>query len=287
MKPDVFRGQAVIITGASAGIGRELARQLANQGARVALAARRADRLDELAKECRLLGGEAVAVPTDVGVEDECRCLVEKTVQTYGKLDMLINNAGLTAIALLDDYHNLELFNRIMAVNFFGAVACSYYAIPHLKQTKGRLVAVSSLGGKLALPYNSPYIASKHALQGFCDSLRMELAPSGVSVTVISPYWVISEFHEAQLNRDGERRGKGGAAVYSRRMMTSEECAHKVLQAAYARRREVVMPPGRLAGWLKLAAPGMLEWLIIQLVLKPAIRRARAGAKGESSRTEG
>lgn len=280
MKSDPFRGQVVIVTGASAGIGRALALQLAGQGAKVAVAARRLERLEQAAAECRGRGGEALAVQTDVGDEAQCKALVEKTVAAFGRLDMLINNAGMAASALFSEFHDLSLFKRTMDVNFYGAVYCTYYALPYLKETKGRVVAISSVGGKAAIPYNTPYISSKYAMHGFYDALRIELAPHGVGVTVICPWWVVTEFHTAQVNKDGVPRGeRRGQAMYTNQMMSAERCAEITLQAAYKRRREVLMGPGALATWLKLIAPGFLDWLAIKVFLEPAIRRAQPSQK--------
>ena len=156
------------------------------------------ERLEQVAAECRALGGEALVVPTDVSVEDQCKALVEKTIATFGKLDVLINNAGLATSALFDEFPDLRLFRYTVEVNFYGGVNCSYYALPYLKQSRGGIVAISSVGGKAAIPYNTPYISSKYAMHGFYDALRMELAQHGVSVTVVCPWWVVTEFHEAQ-----------------------------------------------------------------------------------------
>jgi short-subunit dehydrogenase len=277
MKADAFRGQVVIVTGASAGIGKAMALQLARQGAKVAIAARRADRLEAVAAECRALGAEVLVVPTDVSDEVQCKALVDKTVAAFGRLDMLINNAGLAATALFDEFPNLDLFRHTMDVNFYGAVYCTYYTLPYLKQTKGRIVAISSLGGKAAIPYNTPYCASKYGLQGFYDSLRMELTQHGVSVTVICPWWVASEFHAAQLNKDGVPRGAArGQDFYSTKTMSAERCAEITLHASDKRRREVLMGPGWLATWLRVLAPRFLDWLAVKLFLEPAIHRARA-----------
>jgi short-subunit dehydrogenase len=164
-----------------------------------------------------------------------------------------------------------------MDVNFYGAVYCTYYALPYLKQTKGRIVAMSSLGGKAAIPYNTPYISSKYAMHGFYDALRMELTRQDVSITVICPWWVTTEFHAAQLNKDGVPRGAArGQDMYTKGMMSAERCAEITLTAAYNRRREVLMGPGALAVWLKVIAPGLLDWAAIKFFLEPAIRRARA-----------
>jgi short-subunit dehydrogenase len=243
----------------------------------VVLAARRASRLEQVAGECRQRGGQALAVPTDVSVEPACRALVESTIQAFGRLDLLVKNAGLAASARPEDFPNLCLFQQVMAVNFYGAVYTTYHALPHLQRSRGRIVVISSLAGKAALPYTSPYVASKHALHGFCDTLRMEVAPRGVSVTVVCPSWVVTEFHEAQLDKDGVPRGARGRSLYTRRTMSAERCAQIVLAAAHRRRREVLMWPGSLAVWLKMLAPGAVDWLAVKLFLEPAIRRARGG----------
>ncbi|UCD97826.1 MAG: SDR family oxidoreductase [Chloroflexota bacterium] len=277
MKADAFRDQVAIVTGASSGIGRALAIQLAGQGAKVVLAARRAGLLEQVAVACRQAGGEALAIPTDVADKDQCRALVEKTVAVFHRLDLLVNNAGLAVIARLEDYSDLSLFQHTMDVNFFGAVYCTYYALPHLVRSHGRIVAVSSLGGKAPFPYNSPYIASKFAMHGFFDSLRIELQRHGVSVTIICPYWVVTGFHEAQMDKDGVPRGARGRAIYSKNMMTSERCAQIILQAAYQRQREVMMGPGRMIAWLKLLAPGLLDRVVIAF-LKATVRREQENA---------
>lgn len=281
MKADAFHDQVVIVTGASAGIGKSLALQLAEQGAKVVIAARRAERLEQVAEECRQRRGDVLAIPTDVSDETQCKALVEKTVATFGRLDMFINNAGMAVVALFREYPDLHLFRHAMEVNFYGAVHCTYYALPYLMQTKGRIVTISSLGGKSGLPANTSYTASKYALHGFYDSLRMELSPHGVSVTLICPYWVVTEFHEAMLDKTGMPRGQQGRAIYTKKMMTAERCADITLAVAYKRRREVLLGPGRLLVWLKLIAPNFLDWLSIKTILEPIIRRTQT-AKSEA-----
>jgi short-subunit dehydrogenase len=275
MRHDSYQDKVTIVTGASAGIGKALCMQLAEEGAKVVLAARRFDRLEQVAAECRERGGEALAVRTDVSDEVQCKALIKMAVETFGRLDILVNNAGLAATALFEDFPDLRLFKHTMDVNFYGSVYCSYYALPYLKQTRGRILAISSLGGKAAIPYNTPYIASKYAMHGFYDALRMELMQHGVSVTVICPSWVRTEFHEVQMDKDGIPKGARGRALYSKNTMTAERCAGIALQAAYRRQREVLMGPGLLAAWLKLLAPGFLDWFAVKVFLGAAIRRAK------------
>jgi short-subunit dehydrogenase len=211
-----------------------------------------------------------------VSDEVQCRALVEKTIATFGRLDVLINNAGLAASALFDEFPDLSLFRHTMNVNLYGAVNCTYFALPYLKKTKGRIVAISSLGGKAAIPYNTPYCASKYGMHGFYDSLRLELFQSGVSITVICPWWVVTEFHEAQLDKNGTPIGARGRVIYTEKMMSADRCAAITLRAAYKRQREVLMGPGALAVWLKALAPGFLDWLAVKVFLEPIIRRAKA-----------
>jgi len=274
MKKDAFRNQVVIVTGASSGIGKSLALLLASQGAKVAIAARRVERLEQVAEECRQRGGNVLVVPTDVCDEAQCKALVEKTAAAFGGVDMLVDNAGLNVLARLEDYANLRLFKHVMDVNFYGAVHCTFHALPHLIRKRGRIVAVSSLGGKGPLPYNSAYVASKFAMHGFFDSLRMEMVKYGVSVTIVCPYWVVTGFHEAQMDKDGNPKGSSGRAIYTEKMMTAERCAEITLQMAYKRKRELLMGPGPALAWLRLLAPGLLDRFMIDF-LKATVRRQR------------
>jgi short-subunit dehydrogenase len=273
MKADAFRGQVVIITGASAGIGKALSVQLARQGAWLALAARDAIRLENLASECERLGGKAIALPTDVSDESQCHQLIQDTYEHFKRIDILINNAGMSVVAKLDELPDLHLFKRVMDVNFYGTVHCTFHALPHLKESRGRIVNISSLGGLLAVPYNSSYVASKFAMNGFSDSLRMELANDGVSVTLICPYWVVTEFHERYLDKNGNPKGAVGRELYTRDMMTAQQCAEIIIEAARRRKRQVVMSPGGLSMWLKLIAPGWMDKLTVQRFLKPVAKR--------------
>jgi short-subunit dehydrogenase len=270
-----FKDKTIVVTGASSGIGKALAFRLASQGAWLALAARNAERLQSVAEECCQRGAKALALPTNVANEEQCQALIQRTYEEYGQIDMLINNAGITVASTLEDLPNLTLFKQVIDVNFYGTVYCSYYALPYLKKTKGRLVNISSLGGKLAIPGNTSYIASKFAVMGFSDSLRMELAwlKQGVSVTAICPYWVVTEFHEHLMNKDGQPKGPSGRAIYTRKMMTADECAKITLKAALKRKREVMMGPGSLVVWLKLLAPGLVDKFIVKTVLRRAVER--------------
>jgi short-subunit dehydrogenase len=278
---DTFREKTVIVTGASSGIGRALALLLADEGAWLALAARNAQRLDSLAEECQQRGGKAIAIPTDVADEARCKTLIQHTQETYGRIDMMVNNAGMDVVSKLEDLADLHLFKQVIEVNFYGTVYCTYYALPFLKETSGRIVNVSSLGGMLAIPFNTSYVASKFAMIGFSDSLRMELTRAGVSVTVICPSLVVTEFHERYLDKDGRPKGPSGRAIYTEKMMTADQCARIILRAARRRKRQVVMRPGTAGMWLKLIFPDLVDRLIISKFLRPALKRVSSESRRE------
>ncbi len=184
--------QTVIITGASDGIGAEMARQLAQQqGAQVALvlAARNETLLNQVADECRTQGSQVLVVRTDVSDEAQCRALIERSVAQFGRIDALINNAGVSAQALFSDVKAQDLgwYENLMRINLWGSVWCTHAALPHLKATRGQIVAVSSLAGLVGVPGRTAYSATKFAMTGFFEALRTELRASGVSVTTAYP----------------------------------------------------------------------------------------------------
>jgi short-subunit dehydrogenase len=261
MNKSHFLKKAVIITGASAGIGRELSLMLAEQGAWLALAARNAEKLEEVAAQCRQRGGKAVVVPTDVTEQSRCRNLIERTVVEYSRIDVLINNAGITMWARFNEITDLSLIEQIMRVNYFGSVYCTHYALPFLKETQGRIVGISSLTGKTGVPTRSGYAASKHAMAGFFDTLRIELAGYGVSVTMIYPGFVATEVRQRAFAKNGEPLRI--SPVREDEVMTVETCARLIVQAAVQRKREVVMTlRGKLGMWLKLIAPGLVDRIV-------------------------
>lgn len=253
-----FRDNVVVITGASDGIGREVALQLADQGAWLALAARDAARLEAAAAECRARGGRAVAIPTDVGDEAQCRLLIDRTVQEYGRIDTLVNNAGVSMWARLDEVTDLAPFETMMRVNYMGSVWCTHAALPHLKRSRGRIVGVSSLTGLTGVPTRSAYAASKHAMRGFFDAIRIELADEGVSVTMIYPGFVSTGIRTRAYGPDGQPLVAN--PVHEAEVMTPEECARQTVAAMAGRRREVVMTARAKVGqWIKLIAPGVVD----------------------------
>jgi len=261
-----FRGRSVVITGASSGIGEELALVLARAGAHLTLAARDAKALESVAAACEKAGGKAVFISADVADEEACRRIAEKAVAAHGGIDVLVNNAGISMWSRFDALENLSMIDRIMRVNYIGAVACTYYALPHLKRSKGLIVAISSLTGKTGVPTRSAYAASKHAMQGFFESLRIELRDSGVDVLIVSPGFVATPIRSRALAADGAPHGDSPRDE-SRGTMSVQECVRQVVAAMRARRRDLVMTPrARLALWVKLIAPGIVDRIAAKAV---------------------
>jgi short-subunit dehydrogenase len=252
------KDNVVIITGASKGIGAELARQMAARGAMLALAARDRHALEKVAAECVALGARAEVIEADVAVEDDCRRMVERTVAAFGRIDTLVNNAGATMWARFEDIQDMAILARIMQVNYLGAVYCTHHALAHLKASRGRIAGIASLTALTGVPTRSGYAASKHAMRGFFDSVRIELTGSGVTVTMIYPGFVSTGIRQNASGPDGKPIEV--SPVKEGEVMSVEECARITLAAIAERKREVVMTArGRLAMFLKVVAPGLVD----------------------------
>ncbi len=179
---------------------------------------------------------------------------------------MLINNAGISIYSAFDKVTDLDVFRRLMEINYLGAVYCTHFALPHLKQTRGLIVAISSLQGKTGFPDSSAYSASKHAMQGFFDSIRIELLPTGVDVLVVSPGPVGTSIHTRRLGGDGKLSPESLERPNDRGMPV-EVCARKIVRAIERRRRELVMTAAARAGqWAKLIAPGLIDRFVARAV---------------------
>ncbi len=168
----------------------------------------------QLKKEVEAKGATAVVVPTDVSEVKDCKDLIEKTISEFGCLDVLVNNAGRTMWTTLEDMAEPSIIEQLMRINYFGAAYCTYYALSHLKKSKGRIVGISSLAGLNGMPTRTGYSASKHAMFGFFDSLRIELMGTGVTVTMIAPDFVLSEIHRRAFGKDG-KPGSPGSFIIS------------------------------------------------------------------------
>lgn len=264
-----FSGKVVVVTGASHGIGAELSRQFAARGARLAIAARNVGQLNEVAAQCRALGSEAIVVPLDVTIESSCREMIEQTVAHYGKLDILVNNAGLRFHGRFDEVTDLTAYDTIMRVNYLGAVFCTSYALPHLKKSRGQIVAIASLQSWTGVPTRSAYCASKHAMMGFFDSIRVELMDDGVSVTVIYPSFVYSQDNARVISADGKAVGDRAEKRMPGDAMSAEECARLTLDAVAKRKRHILMTwRAKVGRVLKMFSPSLVDRLARAAVTK-------------------
>jgi short-subunit dehydrogenase len=263
------RDKVVVITGASKGIGAELARQLARRGAKLVLAARTTAALESVAAECRELGASVISVKADVAVEHDCRAMVSGAVLAFGRIDVLVNNAGMTMWARFEEIADLEILARIMQVNYMGSVYCTRHALPYLHESRGVVVGISSLAGRVGVPTRTGYAASKHAMAGFFDSLRTELHGSGVAVTMIYPGFVSTGIRENATGPDGLPIQV--SPVREGEVMRVETCAARIVRAIERREREVVMTArGKIGLWLRLVAPALVD-----RIARRAIERGR------------
>ncbi|OCQ90254.1 short chain dehydrogenase [Nostoc sp. MBR 210] len=275
----IFANKTIVLTGASAGIGRTLAISLAQQGANLVLAARNQEGLEQTLSACTNYPAEVIAVPTDVTQPEACQQLMEKAIARFGKIDILINNAGIGMLTCFDEVTDLSIFERVMQVNYLGAVYCTHYALPHLKASRGLLVAISSICGKTGVPTRTGYVASKHAMQGFFDTLRMELQQTGVDVVVISPGFVATDIRQRALGADGKPLGKSPRDE-SQGNMSVEECVRQIIWAMERRKREHIMTlKGKILPWARLIVPGLVD-----RITAATIRKTTANPYLEQSR---
>lgn len=258
--------KVIVITGASDGIGAEMARQWAardKNGVALVLAARGIEKLEAVSAQCRQHGSQVLVQRCDVGVQADCVALIDAAVKAFGGIDTLVNNAGMSAHANFEDVTDLSWYETLMRINHWGSVWCTHAALPHLKAAKGRIVAVGSLAGLVGVPGRTAYSGTKFAMTGFFESLRIELAASGVSVTIAYPGVVKTEIRYRGYNADGKPAGKSGLDESG--AMSVEECARLIVDGAEARKRDIVMSAkGKLGRWLKLIAPSMVDRLALK-----------------------
>ena len=257
MNLDRLKDKVIIITGASSGIGRAMAEVYAAHGAHVVLGARSADALRETAEGITSRGGSAVWRETDVTSEEDCRRLVECAADVFGRIDVLICNAGISMRAVFDDV-DLKVLHRLMDVNFWGTVYCSKYALPYLQASHGSLVGISSVAGLHGLPGRTGYSASKFAMTGFLETVRIENIKKGLHVMVACPGFTASNVRFAALTADGSQQGATPRA--EEKMMTPERVAEIVARGILRRKRLCLMEAeGRATHFVKKFAPAFLD----------------------------
>lgn len=275
---DRFRGKVVVITGASSGIGRACAVEFATQGATVVVAARRENELHVLVEQLQNGGGDAMAVVTDVRKTEECEHLISRTLEKYGRIDVLVNNAGISMRASFEDL-DLDVIRELMDTNFYGAVYCTKFALPHLLEQKGTVIGISSITGLAPIPGRTGYVASKHAMDGFFNTLRLENLDKGLNVMVVHPGFTTSEIRKKALNEKCLPQGE--TPRREERMMSSERVAWHVVRAAHKRERDLVLTPqGRIVAWLHKNFPGITERILVWEMSKEDHRTQSRNAVG-------
>lgn len=256
-----MENKTVIITGASSGIGLALAYEFAKKGAHLVLGARQYVTLCEISQSIEIeYNIRCIAVACDVTVEEDCKQLVKQAVLTFGGVDILVNNAGISMRALFADT-DISVLKRLMDVNFWGAVYCTKYALPEIKKSKGSMVGVSSIAGYKGLPGRTGYSASKFALNGFLDALRVETLKDGIHILVACPGFTASNIRNTALNKEGIQQGE--STLDEGKMMTSQEVAVHLLKAIGKRERTLVLTKqGKLTVLLSKLIPARLDKLV-------------------------
>lgn len=255
-----YQGKVVWITGASAGIGRALAREFARRGADVAVSARREDRLTEVAAEIAATGRRALAVACDVTSDEDVARAAMRVKEYFGRIDVAVANAGFSVMGRLEQLSDADL-RRQFDTNVFGAMSTARHALPALREVGGRLALVVSVAGFIASPKGGAYTASKFALRGLGLTLQQELHGSGVSCTMIHPGFVASEI--AQVDNAGQFDATKTDTRPARLMWSAEDAARVMAAAVHARKREFVFTGhGKVGAWLGKHTPGLVYFLM-------------------------
>ncbi len=255
-----LKGKTVIITGGSSGIGKACALRFAREGANVVVVGRNKDNLVVSADELRLFNPNVLAVVADVGVYKDCESIINQTIQQFGGIDVLINNAGITMRGLLADTR-VEVLQQVMNTNFWGTVFCTKLALPFLLKSKGSLVGISSIAGKKGLPGRSAYSASKFAMEGFLETIRTENLKNGLHVLIACPGFTSSGIRNEALGPDGFPQKESPRDENT--MMKASVVAGHIYDAVLNRRRDLILTiNGKLTVWLNKFFPAIVDKIV-------------------------
>lgn len=260
-----WQGKVAIVTGGSGGLGRSIAEALGVAGARVAIAARGAQELEQTASELRARGGEVLALPTDVTQPADVEAMVAQTVEHFGRLDMLVNNAGRSMRRAILETHPSD-FQEMLELNLLAVVRCTLAAMPHLLAAKGHLVNISSLSGKTAARYLGAYPASKFAVTGYTQQLRLELAEQGLHVLLVCPGPIARKEPRPRTAEElaglPASAGKPGGGVKTS-AVEPQKLAAAILKACQGRKRELIYPPlARLLFAVMQLSPRLSDYIV-------------------------
>jgi short-subunit dehydrogenase len=253
-----FVNKVVIVTGASSGIGEAIAREFACNGCKVVLAARSEAKLKLISDDLNAKNYKTTYIKTDVSIEQDCKNLIEKTVERYGTINILINNAGLSMRASFIDV-DLKVLHRLMDVNFWGTVYCTKYALPYLIASGGSLVGVSSVAGFHGLPGRTGYSASKFAIHGFLETIRIENLKNGLHVMIIAPGFTTTDIRKSALLANGEAQGESPRDEHE--LMPPAYVAKWVLKGILRKKRNILLTwDGRLTALFQRIVPDFVDW---------------------------
>jgi dehydrogenase/reductase SDR family member 7B len=261
-----MKDKVIIITGASSGIGKALAFECGKRGGKIVICARNEENLGEAGEELKKNNVDFILVKTDVSHETDCKALIETAVKQYGRIDILVNNAGISMRALFE-HVDLHVLHRLMDTNFWGTVYCSKYALPYLLKSKGSLVGISSIAGFKGLPGRAGYTASKAAVQGFLDVIRMENLKKGLHVLLACPGFTASNIRRVALSKDGSAQGE--TPLDESMLMTAELVASKIANAIEKRKRTLfITTQGKLTILLNKFFPSMMDKVVYNHMAK-------------------
>lgn len=263
-----MKEKIVVITGASSGIGKACALKFAKHCKGVVIASRDMEKLMQTEKEIAAVNQNVLSVKTDVSLESDCKNLLEQTVNKFGRVDVMLCNAGLSMRALFEEV-DLSVLKKLMDVNFWGTVYCTKYALSHLLKTKGSLIGISSVAGKKGLPGRTGYSASKFAMEGFLETVRTENLKKNLHVLVACPGFTASEIRNTALNKDGQKQGESPRE--ENKMMSSDEVADRIYSAVENRKRDLVLTTnGKLTVWLNKFFPSFMDGIVYSHMAKEA-----------------
>ena len=255
-----MKDKVIIITGASSGIGKDLVFTLAKNGNKLVLAGRNKEKLNAILQKMNEVNISAIIIVTDVCKKEDCKNLINKCITEFGRIDVLINNAGISMRALFNE-SDLEIIYKVMNTNFWGTVFCTKYALPYLLQSNGSLVGVSSIAGHIGLPERSAYSASKFAMNGFLESVRNENMENDLHVLIACPGFTASNIRKAALTKDGTPQKE--SPRNEQKMMTAKKVAKNIFCAIdYKKDTLTLSINGKLAVWLNRFFPKLAKRLV-------------------------
>lgn len=261
-----MKDKVVIITGGSSGIGKALALEFGRMGTRVVITGRNEERLNEVGEELDAMNAPNLCLKLDVAREQDNAHLVKSTINEFGRIDILINNAGISMRALFEEI-KLDVFQKVMDINFNGTLYATKYCLPHILESKGSIVGISSINGYRGTPARTAYTASKYAMNGFFEALRTEVMHRGVHVLVACPGFTGTNIRNAALTADGSSQGESPRDESN--MMTAEEVATGIIKAIRKRKRDIVFTrQGKLAVFLNKWIPGRMDKIVFNVFAK-------------------